>query len=196
MTRWSPWCNQHELSSPSRRDRGFRLKSADDPKLKDTRSFGSPRSPNRATSSLCHRTHDPEPPQRFRFALVGTIPSEHQGVIMGQQPSTTLGATPRSTVPYDYEQRQRGSTAHAVRYVDLTAQSTQAQAMPAPLAEHPGTTKAQNGKCEVSLFNPPNLFERDQGQVPEAPSKSPPSRTWSLHTPQRWSPPKSGVGNG
>ena len=91
---------KHELSSPSGRDRGFRLKSADPPKLRDTMSFGSPRSPNRATSSLCHRTRDCEPPWRFRIALVPPL-MRTMGPSGLQRPSTNLGATPRSILWFE-----------------------------------------------------------------------------------------------
>ena len=51
------------------------------PRLEDTMSFGSPRSTKRPSSSLCHRTRDPDPPKRFRFALDGTSPDAHHGAI-------------------------------------------------------------------------------------------------------------------
>ena len=41
----------------------------------------------------CTRPRTPETPWRFKFALVDTSPSEHQGE---QLPSTDLGAPPRS----------------------------------------------------------------------------------------------------
>ena len=53
--------SQHERPSFLEQDLPFHLKSAWVPKLTETMSFASPRSPNSGSSSLCHPTYEDRP---------------------------------------------------------------------------------------------------------------------------------------
>ena len=179
MTKRSPWCNQHERSSLSGRARGFHLKSTDDPRLNDTMSFGSPRSPNRPSLSLCHRTRDPEPPWSFRFALVGTSPDAHPSGL--QRPATKSGETPKSNLwiaaPLPARSHTNMGKGNAVLPPMLRGKcpelprprKKQAQEKPAPPAEHPGRAKSQKLECPLATSSAPratvagSAFRTDQG---------------------------------
>ena len=113
------WPSQHEFATLPGQDLQFHLKSAEVPKITETMSLGSPRSPNSGSSSLCHPACEDLPRQRFRFAAVWTAPSAHQGFIRGaialhklassvqhRSPDCGPTAVPR---PYAYEQEHEES---------------------------------------------------------------------------------------
>ena len=71
------------MVKPARISFSVRTKRARAPKLIETMSFGSPRSPNSGSLSLCQATRENRHQQRFRFAAVRKTPSAHQGFIRG-----------------------------------------------------------------------------------------------------------------
>ena len=153
----SQWPRQHELASPSRQDLPFHLKGARVPKLTETMSFASPRSPNSGPSSQCQSTRDFHLPKRFRSAAVGTSPSAfirgavalHNLTSSGQHRSPVCGPT-AGPCPYAHEQEheENEGTDHAVCCDPLLTQS--AAAHKTGKSSHSGTTKPP-----TSQFSPP-----------------------------------------